>query len=464
MIDKNLYQITSIKNPTKKIRIISKSELALIQDEINHLVVVANLNEAIVIYKHLKPLPILNNNIHNDAILRYESNSCQQYYIGKLSETPVVLTALNDMGSIKINASINITDEAIRIFSPKFAIMLGICASLNSKVSIGDVIIANPIVSYDSKKEFNSQVIYRGQRFYPYLLINRFDNISLQKFKNFRVFKGEVLSGETLVNSDQFKKNIMDAFPEIMALEMEGIGFSSICVKNNVQWILIKGVSDNGVNKKDEFQQTAAENSYLVSKLIFDTIFQSELLKFSKQALKRRSIFIAGALAKKDKVYSQFIKKLVNKLLGEGYRIVSALGRNVGNDILQATYQYLKNSNNPQIKIDNYLLTLQFPYSAIKSYGKEKLSDYYNIQRTLLLQECNIAIFLTGNKQINGKIILSDGMLHEFNIARKLNVLPIPIAFPNTMSLEIWKKCYAEYSEIYEKFFYSSENKKLIAW
>lgn len=258
----------------------------MIQDEINHLVVVANLNEAIVIYKHLKPLPILNNNIHNDAILRYESNSCQQYYIGKLSETPVVLTALNDMGSIKINASINITDEAIRIFSPKFAIMLGICASLNSKVSIGDVIIANPIVSYDSKKEFNSQVIYRGQRFYPYLLINRFDNISLQKFKNFRVFKGEVLSGETLVNSDQFKKNIMDAFPEIMALEMEGIGFSSICVKNNVQWILIKGVSDNGVNKKDEFQQTAAENSYLVSKLIFDTIFQSELLKFSKQALK----------------------------------------------------------------------------------------------------------------------------------------------------------------------------------
>ena len=458
MRSNDLFNLAPTQKSLKSCRIITESEMLSIREEINHLVVVANLNEAIVIYKHLQPLPVINGNLRNDEILVFESTTCQRYYIGKLSETPVVLTALSDMGSIKVNASVYVTDEAIRIFDPKFAIMIGICASLNPKVNIGDVVIANPIVSYDSKKETDRETIYRGQRFYPHLLINRFDNISLPQFKNFKVFKGEVASGETLVNSASFKKNLLNAYPEILALEMEGIGFAGNCIKKNVHWVLIKGISDNGENKKDDYQQYATENAYQVAKLIFDTKFPPQLLKPNKLSLKRKSVFISGALAARDTDCSAFVWQLVTRLLEKGYRIVTALGNNIGNDILQATYQFVANEKIQRLNISDFLVTLQFPYSAIKGFSKDQLPDYYKLQRKLLLQECSTALFLFGNKSVNQQIVLSDGMMQEFEIAKELNVFPIPIAYPQTMSQKIWDLCREEYSQIYSKFFASNQS------
>ena len=64
----------------------------------------------------------------------------------------IVFTLSRDMGSIKARAATNTISYAIDLCSPKYVIMSGICASLKNNINICDVIIADNIIGFDSKK------------------------------------------------------------------------------------------------------------------------------------------------------------------------------------------------------------------------------------------------------------------------------------------------------------------------
>lgn len=374
---------------------------------IKHFIMVANANEAAVLFQNLKPLSKIGNYLYNDKILLIESFSCQQYYIGMISDVPVIATMLTDMGGIKINSTTLVLAEALEMFNPNYAITVGVCASMNDKVKIGDVVVANPIVSYDSKKETDNGTIYRGQRFYPYLLINKLPHIrTLNKF-DFNVFKGEVVSGETLADSQKFKEETLKAFPETLALDMEGISFATTCQKHNVPWIFIKGISDGGTNKVDNAQRYAAANALQVVKLLLSDTSSHQISK------KHRSVFISGAISKlsgNDVQTSLFTRILTQKLLERGYKIITALGKTVGQDILWGTYHYVNTIvNEPMTQnnlINDYLLTIPFPYQTIaESNNAELISGYCAKQRISLINASSIVIFIYGNKTQGPKIM-----------------------------------------------------------
>lgn len=429
---------------------------------INHLIMVANANEAEILFCNLKPLPRIGNHHYNDRILVIEGASYQQYYIGMLSNTPVVVTMLTDMGGIKINSSTLVLVEAIGMFAPNYAIMVGICASMNDKVKIGDVVIANPIVSYDSKKETERGVIYRGQRFYPYLLINKFPHIRLLNKFNFKVFKGEVVSGETLANSERFKAELLKAFPETLALDMEGIGFATTCQKYNVQWIFLKGVSDCGANKADNAQRHAVANAIQVAKLLLDDADDYQKNK------RNMSVFVSGAIAKLNNIKITsclFTRILAEKLLEKGYKIVTALGKTVGGDILQGTYRYVNAKTNETITqsnlISDYLLTIPFPYQNItESENQELISSYCVKQRISLLKASSIVIFIYGNKTQGreNNEVLSSGMREELKIAEDLDCLIVPVGATGYMAQQIWKEYSEKLEEYYSKYLPTDAN------
>ena len=432
---------------------------------INHLIMVANANESEILFYNLKPLHRIGNHHYNDRILVIEGVSCQQYYIGTLSNTPVVVTMLTDMGGIKINSSTLVLVEAIGMFAPKYAIMVGICASMNNNVKIGDVVIANPIVSYDSKKETDYGVIYRGQRFYPYLLINKFPHIRLLNKFNFKVFKGEVISGETLANSERFKAEILKAFPETLALDMEGIGFATTCQKYNVQWIFLKGVSDCGTNKADNAQRHAVANAIQVAKLLLD-----DAEDFQKDK-RNKSVFISGAIARLNnkKITScLFTRILTKKLLENGYKIITALGKTVGEDVLHGTYHFVNAKTNETITqsnlISDYLLTIPFPYQNItESNNQELISSYCAKQRFSLLKASSIVIFIYGNKiqGANKSEVLSSGMKDELKIAEELDCLIVPVGATGYMAQQIWKEYSKNLENYYSKYLPTETNDKL---
>ena len=60
----------------------------------------------------------------------------------------------------------------------------------------------------------------------------------------------------------------MDSEPELIGGEMEGAGLIAVAERYKKDWILVKAISDWGVDKKDEGQEQA-------SNLAFEYVFRT---------------------------------------------------------------------------------------------------------------------------------------------------------------------------------------------
>lgn len=82
---------------------------------------------------------------------------------------------------------------------------------------------------------------------------------------------GLVLSGSTLSNSEIFVEALLHLHPEAIGAEMEGYGLYNAAIKRKRDWIVVKSICDWGMNKTDEYQIVAAENT---AKFVAHTIGQ----------------------------------------------------------------------------------------------------------------------------------------------------------------------------------------------
>jgi hypothetical protein len=71
-----------------------------------------------------------------------------------------------------------------------------------------------------------------------------------------------------------------------------------------------------------------------------------------------------------------------------------------------------------------------------------------------MISKAGIAIFVFGNKLVNGQTVESNGMEEEFEICLKHQVIPIPIGATGYISKKLWDKVTADvklyYPEIYD--------------
>ena len=93
-------------------------------------------------------------------------------------------------------------------------------------------------------------------------------------------------------------------------------------------------------------------------------------------------------------------------------------------------------------KLRNQLLLRPFPQGE---KGKLQWDDY----RADMISYAGIAIFLFGNKLVDGKLELADGVRKEFEIAFKSGALVLPIGSTGYVSKELWKAVYDNYESFY---------------
>ena len=77
----------------------------------------------------------------------------------------------------------------------------------------------------------------------------------------YQISEGVVLSGQMLVDDEQTVEELRTAFPEAIGCEMEGNAVAAASIYKGRQWILIKGICDWGMGKKDGSQAIAAERA-----------------------------------------------------------------------------------------------------------------------------------------------------------------------------------------------------------
>lgn len=220
-------------------------------------------------YKVLREVAIDFGYSFMDKTLNCSENFSYAECIAK--ENIKLFLARTDVGSINSTVVVQKLIEELKV---EYVIMGGICAGMRpDEQRLGDVIISSQVHDYNLSKKTEIQRISRGNTITPnkYLydrfLLESFD--SKYNLSTHNVSTGLYISSDTLVNSQSYINTILSEYPDAKGYEMEGTGLMYACQLLMDKWILIKAICDWGYDKTDNYQKTAAENSY---QFIFCTI------------------------------------------------------------------------------------------------------------------------------------------------------------------------------------------------
>ena len=194
------------------------------------------------------------------------------FYQGKINDKHVVVVRC---GIGKVNAAI-CTQVLIDKFDIKYVINTGIAGSLDSNIDIGDIVLSKNSIQYDMDvRAFGYDI---GQ--IPRMDVLSFDSSEylIQKTrdicKNIGInnFIGTVVTGDTFVSDNSHKERLKKQFSGLCT-EMEGASIGHVCYLNNIEFIIIRSISDKADNSSTidykQFEQIAISNSInIVNNLI----------------------------------------------------------------------------------------------------------------------------------------------------------------------------------------------------
>lgn len=193
----------------------------------------------------------------------------RQYWDCGIHNNSKVMLIRSGMGSGGVNGSQVNLDLAIRDLSPKAVVGVGIAFGADKKSQkIGTVLVSSQLILYEMQKitteGTKTKIILRGDRpsSSPKLLKAFQDSkFSWPEYKTFGVHVGPLLTGEKLVDNEQFLGDLLASSDgEAVGGEMEGGGIyvatHSAAMNGNaeypVHWIVVKSVCDWGFKKAEK--------------------------------------------------------------------------------------------------------------------------------------------------------------------------------------------------------------------
>ena len=167
------------------------------------------------------------------------------------------------------------------------------------------------------------------------------------------------------------------------------------------------------------------------------------LVHLLKRSIKRKKVFISGSyeyVSEKTNLLADAISRtMVTELYDSGYRISTGIGKKLGTLITGYANQYLaeRNVKNPS----KYLSMRPFPFHLELD---EQTKLHY---RKIMQRDCSIAIFMFGQSHTSAKLgcteqngHYSPGVYQEFEIAKKNNLIIIPIGATGYEAELIWRE------------------------
>jgi nucleoside phosphorylase len=207
--------------------------------------------------------------LQHTFVRRFDGNKTY-FYLGEVSGAHTYLVQ-SEMGAGGPSGSTLTVSDSIRALSPSAIIMVGIAFGIDpQKQSIGRILVASKLRAYDLQRvgtgpDGQATISLRGDR--PSAsprLVDRF-NSGIADWKGAKVSFGLLLSGDKLIDQQDFRDQLRAGEPEAIGGEMEGAGLYDVAQREKVDWILVKAICDyadgNKSQDKDKRQQTAARNA-----------------------------------------------------------------------------------------------------------------------------------------------------------------------------------------------------------
>jgi hypothetical protein len=217
-------------------------------------------------------------------------------------------------------------------------------------------------------------------------------------------------------------------------------------------YCFIRGV-DRGDSEEDaDFEYRKRKQDFFVKDLerfnvktilIDDFSEITELLGRLEKNYKAKTTFISGAAHEYGQMDEQqalgFVYKLSRSLVSKGLRVVSGFGLGIGSSVISGVLE--QTFTNPKAKVEDQLVLRPFPQST---EGGLPLEDLWTKYREDMINHAGIALFLFGNKYAEDKIVLSNGMREEYEIAKNKGLFLIPVGATGYMAEQLWKERNAE--------------------
>ncbi|MDF3983070.1 SIR2 family protein [Luteibacter sp. PPL201] len=155
---------------------------------------------------------------------------------------------------------------------------------------------------------------------------------------------------------------------------------------------------------------------------------------------RRRTVFISGN-AEEFKGWGrepaqQFLTKLSGELVRNQFRVLTGFGTGVGTAVINGALREIDAT--PGECSWEQLIMRPFPQTDPNDPMTKALWTRY---RTKIVSECGVAIFVFGNKTVEGKkgVVDATGMQEEFDLALEGGLLPLPIASTGYMAKKFAK-------------------------
>jgi len=193
----------------------------------------------------------------SDCEINMQHRGCS---IGKIND----LNVIHVTGTSGISFKDSISRLAIELISkerfptPKLVILFGFCWGVPEKTWIGDTLISNKIISFNSRKDEPHGVTYRTEKYTSPLTVP--ERLS----KNFTPLKhksllGTIASLESLISNGDDRDKILQHDIEIIGGEMEAFGI--IPSLNQIPWLIVKNVSDYACKDFSRIGQELSANT-----------------------------------------------------------------------------------------------------------------------------------------------------------------------------------------------------------
>jgi len=167
---------------------------------------------------------------------------------------------------------------------------------------------------------------------------------------------------------------------------------------------------------------------YGIQAILLDSYSEiTGILKKIEQGYLLKNTFISGSLAAcespwDDNCVALFTHGLAKELVNCDYRIISGFGLGIGSTIINGALEEIMQSKYKHV--DEHLCLRPFPQMMS---GKTPRDQLWNDYREDMIAQAGVAIFIFGNKKVNDEIQIADGMLKEFEIAKRMGKIIIPV-------------------------------------
>lgn len=187
------------------------------------------------------------------------------FYKGFIEHKEVVVVKSN-VG--KVNSA-RVCQMLIDKFNPSLVINVGTAGSVDNRLEIGDIVVANKLVQYDFDVTPFGRKLGEIENIGEYIEINK---ELLNLFDDMNVTIGCIASGDKFIVNMEEKNNIKTIF-NALCIEMEGASIAQVCLLDKIPFLVIRSITDkqDGSSKVDfeTFLESSSKKAASVLKQIF---------------------------------------------------------------------------------------------------------------------------------------------------------------------------------------------------